>query len=200
MLQLENTVNYSTLGPLYCEEETHFSSLSSRSLHSLLSLLLLILSFLSCHSLLLHPTFTPQSGPPSTSVISVNIDHHHIMSHYPRYGFYPSPHPQSFYPHPNQPIPHRGGPISSTQSRASSTSLAALATPTEEEDAALPDGGWGRDGPLMQARKARGKYTQGRRVNSKDKTANSLRTSQSGPSAPPVEVRQLSCARGRDVS
>jgi hypothetical protein len=44
----------------------------------------------------------------------------------------------------------------------------------------------------MQARKARGKYTQGRRVDSKDKTAKWLKTSQSGPSAPPVDVRQLS--------
>lgn len=143
---------------------------------------------LNTHTSTLYPTNHANPAPVSSVSTSITIR----MSHYPRYGFYPSPHPQSFYPHPNQPIPHRGGPISSTQSRASSTSLAAMATPTEEEDAALPDGGWGRDGPLMQARKARGKYTQGRRVNSKDKTANWLRTSQSGPSAPLVEVRQLS--------
>jgi hypothetical protein len=99
------------------------------------------------------------------------------MSQHPPYGFYPQTHqhPQ-YYPHPNQPIPHRGEPISSTQSRASTTSLAAMAAQTEEEDAALEDGGWGRDGPLMQQRKAAKRKQKGRKVDSGKKTADWLKT------------------------
>jgi len=70
----------------------------------------------------------------------------------------------------------------------STTSLAAMAAQTEEEDAALEDGGWGRDGPLMQQRKAVKRKQKGRKVDSGKKTADWLKTSQSGPSGSQGEV------------
>jgi hypothetical protein len=108
------------------------------------------------------------------------------MSRFPPQGYPPPfPHPQ-YYSNPDHPIPYRGPTTSDLRSPAT---LSHTSTHEEEGDKDAEDGGWGRDGPLIEQRKAKARKGRGhsRGMNSFDKTAIWLKTSQSGPSAPAAE-------------
>jgi hypothetical protein len=124
------------------------------------------------------------------------------MSRYPPQGYYPPSIPyQSHYASPDHPIPYRGHPTSNPQSPTSAMSQASASTAKQDDvdDSTLEDGGWGsRAGPLIidrqRAAARRGRQTGHRGMNSFDKTAVWLRTSQSGSSSmstAPEQVRSL---------
>jgi hypothetical protein len=91
---------------------------------------------------------------------------------------------QPYYPNPDYPIPFRG---SQTDLRSPTTTSQASTfkqeDEEEEDDSNLPDGGWGKEGPLIKARRAMARRGRKEKVNSIDKTAVWLKTSQSGPPA-----------------
>ena len=111
------------------------------------------------------------------------------MSRFPSQG-YPPPFPlQQYYSNPDHPIPYRGPSQGDPRSPTSNISQA-TSKQEEENDKNAEDGGWGRDGPLVIERKTKKRGHKG--MNSHDKTAIWLKTSQSGPSAvTPEQVRFL---------
>jgi hypothetical protein len=112
------------------------------------------------------------------------------MSRYPPQGYPPPFPPQQYYANPNHPIPYRG--LSQTDPRSLTSSFSQATSKQEEEvdDSKLEDGGWGREGPLIKIRNA--KHKKGHRgMNSHDKAAAWLRTSQSGSSTPSAPVEQV---------
>jgi len=111
------------------------------------------------------------------------------MSRYPSQGYPPPFPPQQYYSNPDHPIPYRG--LSQGDPRSPTSNISQATSKQEEEnDKNAEDGGWGRDGPLIIERKTKKRGHKG--MNSHDKTAIWLKTSQSGPSsAAPEQVRFL---------
>lgn len=109
------------------------------------------------------------------------------MSRYPPQGYYPPPlPPQQYYSNPDHPIPYRG--LSQGARSPTSTFSQANSEQQKEDDKNAEDGGWGREGPLLEHRNAMAKRGKQKGVDSYDKTAVWLKTSQSGPSKTPEQV------------
>ena len=108
------------------------------------------------------------------------------MSRYPSRGYPPPVPPPKYYTNPDHPIPYRGLSQGDPSSPTSNVSQA-TSKQDEENDKNAEDGGWSRAGPLVLEREKRTKQRVHKVMNSHDKTAIWLKTSQSGPSAVTLE-------------
>lgn len=144
-----------------------------------LSITLLFLSFSSQSYRIIHLIHYNQYTISS-------LPFHCGMSRYPSQGYPPPFPPPKYYTNPDHPIPYRGlsqgDPLSPTSNVSQATSKQ-----DEENDKNAEDGGWSRAGPLVIEREKRTKQRGHKGMNSHDKTAIWLKTSQSGPSTVALE-------------